>query len=268
MLATDPRNEMALRLRAFSYMRLSRLAEARNDLNDLLKLKPDDAPLLALRGITAAGLKQFDQGMADVNRAISLDPNNAAAYLGRGMIKAAPERSRRLSLTTTARSASIRKIRWRLPSAVSAYVSLNQIDKALLDFDQALVLSQSNDLAKAWRGLALLLKGRSAEGLVDINGALDKNPNNQAAQLGRGLALLTSGQFDRAVVSFNQIVGKMADDTLARILRARALVALKKPGEAMSDLNFVLNVRPDFRGRAGVARHRLVCDARVRQGTG
>jgi tetratricopeptide (TPR) repeat protein len=62
----------------------------------------------------------------------------------------------------------------------------------------------------------------------------------------RGLALLTSSQFDRAVVSFNQLVGKMADDTLARILRARALVALKKPADAMSDLDHVLNVRPGF----------------------
>src|SRR5258708_30963653 len=126
------------------------------------------------------------------------------------------------------------------------YLFINQVEKALLDFDQALVLSQSNDLAKGWRGLALLLKGQSAEGLVDINGALDKNPNNQAAQLGRGLALWTTGQFDRAVVSFDQLVGKMEDDTLARVLRARALVALKKPAEAMPDLNHVLTVRPGY----------------------
>ena len=91
-----------------------------------------------------------------------------------------------------------------------------------------------------------MLKGRSAEGLVDINSALDKNPNNQAAQLGRGLALLTSGQFDRAVVSFNQIVGKMTDDTLVRILRARAFAAMNKPADAMSDLDYVLNLRPGF----------------------
>jgi tetratricopeptide (TPR) repeat protein len=125
-------------------------------------------------------------------------------------------------------------------------VSLGQVDKALLDFDQALVLSQSNDLAKGWRGLVLMLKGQGAEGLVDVNSALDKNPNNQAAQLGRGLSLLTTGQFDRAVVSFDQLVGKMADDTLARLLRARALLALKKPTDAMADLNHVLTVRPGF----------------------
>ena len=81
VLAGDPRNEMALRLRALAYMRLSRLAEARNDLNDLLRLKPDDALLLALRGVTAAGLKQFDPGMADVNRAILLDPNLSLIHI-------------------------------------------------------------------------------------------------------------------------------------------------------------------------------------------
>jgi tetratricopeptide (TPR) repeat protein len=81
---------------------------------------------------------------------------------------------------------------------------------------------------------------------VDINSALEKNPNNQAAQLGRGLSLLTTGQFDRAVVSFDQLVGKMDDDTLARMLRARALVALKKPADAMADLNHVLAVRPGY----------------------
>ena len=70
VLATDPRNEMALGLRAVTYSRLGRLAEARNDLNDLLKLKPDNAPVLAMRGIAEAGLRQFDQGMAYVNRAI------------------------------------------------------------------------------------------------------------------------------------------------------------------------------------------------------
>ena len=62
MLAGDPGNEMALRLRALSYERLGRLAEARNDLDDLLRLKPDDPPLLALRGITLAGPEAVRSG--------------------------------------------------------------------------------------------------------------------------------------------------------------------------------------------------------------
>ena len=38
----------------------------------------------------------------------------------------------------------------------------------------------------------------------------------------------------------------MPDDSLARLLRARALVALKRPSDAMADLNQVLNARPGF----------------------
>ena len=48
------------------------------------------------------------------------------------------------------------------------------------------------------------------------------------------------------MVSFNQIIGKTADDSFARILRARALVALKKPADALPDLDYVLNLRPGF----------------------
>jgi hypothetical protein len=49
-------------------MRINRLAEARNDLDELIKLKPNEAPLLALRGMTEAGLRQLDLGMADVQQ--------------------------------------------------------------------------------------------------------------------------------------------------------------------------------------------------------
>ncbi len=79
-----------------------------------------------------------------------------------------------------------------------AYMSDNQLDKALVDFDEALVLNQSNDMARAARGLALLMKGNNAEGLLDIKSVLDRNPNNQLAQVGQGLAMLVSGQYDRA----------------------------------------------------------------------
>ena len=125
-------------------------------------------------------------------------------------------------------------------------MSLTQLDKALVDFDQALSLNPANDTARAARGLALLIKGNSAEGLVDIKNALDRNPANQTAELGQGLAMLVSGQYDRAIVALNQLVGKTsALDAFARMLRARAYLAKKDPASAMADLNQVLATRPN-----------------------
>ena len=52
----------------------------------------------------------------------------------------------------------------------------------LVDFDQALVLNPSDDVARASRGFTLLIKGSNAEGILDIKTALDHNPNNQIVQ--------------------------------------------------------------------------------------
>jgi tetratricopeptide (TPR) repeat protein len=127
----------------------------------------------------------------------------------------------------------------------------------LADFDQALVLNPANDLARAARGLTLLIKGNSAEGLVDIKNALDRNPNNQLAQLGQGFAMVVSGQYDRAIVALNQLVGKNpAYDPFARVLRARAYLGQYDTASAMADLNLVLAARPndpDALGLRGIA---------------
>ena len=47
-----------------------------------------------------------------------------------------------------------------------AYLGLGQFDKALVDFDQALALYPAQDTARAARGLTLVLKGNTAEGVV------------------------------------------------------------------------------------------------------
>jgi Flp pilus assembly protein TadD len=59
------------------------------------------------------------------------------------------------------------------------------------------------------------------------------------------MAMLLSGQFDRAIIAFNQIIGKTADDASVRLLRARAYLAQKDTTNAMADVNYVANTRPD-----------------------
>ena len=125
-------------------------------------------------------------------------------------------------------------------------MALSQFDKALVDFDQALALNSTDDVARAARGLTLLLKGNNAEGMVDIKTALDRNPNSVLAEIGQGLAMLVSGQNDRALLALNQIVGKeTAYESMARMLRARALLAKNDAAAALVDLNVALGKLPN-----------------------
>jgi tetratricopeptide (TPR) repeat protein len=240
----------------------SRFPESRADMDEVLKLKPDDTEILALRAMASIAMRQMDQATSDINRALALNPNNAVAYLDRGMVDrvtgkyqdAVADFDRSISLNPKDGTAYAER--------GLAYMSLNQLDKALVDFDRSLVLNQANDLARTARGLALLMKGNNAEGLVDIKNALDRNPNNELAQVGQGLAMLISGQYDRAIVAFDQLIGKtVAFDTLARSLRARAYLGRKDTASAMTDLNLVLGTRPNdadalrLRGIAWSAMH-------------
>jgi tetratricopeptide (TPR) repeat protein len=262
ILAGDPRNEAALRLRSIALFALNRFAESKGDMDTLIKLKPNDAQLLATRGMTSIGLKQLDQATADIDRAISLDPNNAVAYLGRGMADRMTGKFKE-AITDFDRSIALNpKESSAFTERGQAYMSLNQNDKAVVDFDQAIVLNQANDQARAARGLALLLKGSNAEGLVDIKNTLDRNPNNQLAQLGQGLAMLVSGQYDRSIVALNELVGKSAAfETFARLLRARAYIGRRDTDSAMADLDAVLGKQPNnsdgllLRGMVWSAKH-------------
>jgi tetratricopeptide (TPR) repeat protein len=257
VLAAEPNNEEARRIRVAALILTARYAEARTDIDEVLKLKPDDKRMLSDRAIASLGMRQPDQALIDADRAVSADPNNALVYLNRGMIKrlsgkfqdAIGDYDRSISINSKEANA--------YGERGQAYMSVTQLDKALVDFDQALSLNPASDVARAARGLALLMKGNSAEGLVDIKNALDRNPNNQMAELGQGLAMLVSGQYDRAIVALNQIVGKSAAyDGLARTLRARAYLAKNDTADAMTDLNSVLATRPndaDALGLRGLA---------------
>lgn len=125
-------------------------------------------------------------------------------------------------------------------------MALSQYDKALVDFDQTLLLNPADDVARAARGLTLLLKGNNAEGMVDIKNALDRSPNSLIAEMGQGLAMLVSGQNDRALLALNRIVGKDTFyESLARVLRARALLAKNDPAGALVDVNVALGKLPN-----------------------
>jgi tetratricopeptide (TPR) repeat protein len=246
VLAADPHMEIALRLRYAAYMLSGRIAEGRTDMDEVLKLKPDDSTVLASRAIASIALRQRDKAADDIARALAINPNNEMAYLGRGMINRANGKYNDAVADLDRAIALNPKDNAAYSERGLAYVSLNQLDKALVDFDQAIALNPSNGVARGARGLALLMKGSNEEGLLDIKAALDRDPNNELAQVGQGLAMLVSSQFDRAIVALNQLIGKtVAFDTSARLLRARAYLAKKDPVAAMTDLNLVLGTRPN-----------------------
>lgn len=72
-----------LKQRAVAYMHLGQHKRAIEDINQALKLKPDDADNYYLRGFSYRALNENERAVEDCNRAINLDRNFAAAYATR-----------------------------------------------------------------------------------------------------------------------------------------------------------------------------------------
>lgn len=72
-----------LKQRAVAYMHLGQHKRAIDDINQAVKLKPDDADNYYLRGFSYRALNENQRAVEDCNRAINLDRNFAAAYATR-----------------------------------------------------------------------------------------------------------------------------------------------------------------------------------------
>jgi len=69
--------------RAVAYMHLGRVQFALDDINDAIKLKPEDADNFYLRGFAYRALGQHERSIEDSSRAIGMDSKFAAAYANR-----------------------------------------------------------------------------------------------------------------------------------------------------------------------------------------
>ncbi|MHC1751465.1 tetratricopeptide repeat protein [Humidesulfovibrio sp.] len=72
-----------LKQRAVAYMHLGQHKRAIEDINQAVKLRPDDADNYYLRGFSYRALNDNERAVEDCNRAINLDRNFAAAYATR-----------------------------------------------------------------------------------------------------------------------------------------------------------------------------------------
>ena len=83
VLKLDPKNQLALYERAWTYCSMREYKSALTDFNALLKLNPKDVKAYMSRGWAYEKLGELDKALADYNKALELDPNNDIAKKSR-----------------------------------------------------------------------------------------------------------------------------------------------------------------------------------------
>ena len=180
--------------------------------------------------------QQRINAMADLEKALKNDPKLVQAYLLLAQLQAMPiDRNHPGDVAAAVKSAqqAFDAAKDQPEEQVAALLIQAKLvednDKKLEYYGQALKLAPANQQVLAERGVTLLAAGKSEEALTDLTAAVKADPENPQVQLARALALSILNRNDEALEAIDRAI-KLA----AR--RADALYAPRQNSGAAEEI--------------------------------
>jgi tetratricopeptide (TPR) repeat protein len=162
----DPNLAQAYSNRGISYARAGRLDDALADLNQAVRLAPTGADPRLNRAHILTMRKEYEAALGDLDEVLRLVPENLAII--------------------------------RLQQG-NVWLEMDQHDRAIEAFTEALSRGGHWSLARCNRGLAYIRKGDFPRALADCDEAIRLAPNEAIAYNNRGVALMKLGDWARAL---------------------------------------------------------------------
>ncbi len=119
-------------------------------------------------------------------------------------------------------------------------------DKALADFDQAILCDSNHVRAVYNRGIILMNKNRNAEALRDYNRAIILNPKYVEAYVNRGNILRDQEQNDAAMMDYNTAIQLSPEFSKSYFNRGSLFLNLKRFDEAIADCNTAISLDRNY----------------------
>jgi protein O-mannosyl-transferase len=123
---------------------------------------------------------------------------------------------------------------------------MNDPDKALEDFSQAIVCDSTSARALYNRGLILMNKKRNDEALSDYQRALRYNPNYVEAYVNKGNILRDKGENDAAMADYNMAIRLSPGFSKSYFNRGTLLLNTKRFDEAILDFTKAISIDPTY----------------------
>jgi tetratricopeptide (TPR) repeat protein len=152
--------------------RLGDFPRAIANLDEAIRLDPEDAQARNVRGNAFDEIGAFDSALADYDEAIRIDPNNPLFFHDRAVL-------------------------WHRKG---------DFDKALIDLDRAIRFNFSDPNLYCSRGLIWYQKGSRARATADFDHALKLNPDFATACINRGMILHRNSEFTPALTDLGRTI--------------------------------------------------------------
>ncbi len=239
-----PDNLTSLRARGLLLGDLGNLDAALVDLNKAIELSPKDGPLLEAKAVVLARLNRYDEALAVLDAARKLAPNSIMPLVQRARIHSqqtdldAAVDDLTQALTLDSNNAAVLLMR------ASVYQAKNQRDKALADVDQALKVRPDLPLAIRTRAVLLAESERIDEAVGELEKLRKLDPKDTLTLLQLATLYGHQKQSEKAIDAFTALLAAAPDDWRALAGRGDMYLNLGRQAEAIADYERSLKSQP------------------------
>jgi len=217
----DPQSPLAPRGMAYLARAAENFPEELRQYDEALRLAPDDATLLGLRGTALYRLDRNREAFESLSAALDSDQVEASVlpylYSHRGAVA----------------------------------VELGHGAVALSDFEEYERLAPTDEIADYWKGRALALSGHHGEASARFRAHLERNPDDARARSFHGLTLVALNDLPAAIAEFDAAVAGGISLGWLRGQIAEGLDVHLGPANAsyQQGVRHALRVKADVNGR-------------------
>jgi len=246
--ASTPTDALGYSRRAAAFASRREYAAAIDDLTKAIALDPSAADYVYQRALARLGDHQPVLAMADLDQTLKLKPDDIAALLVRAELRAATKDMDRAKPDLAAADRLAAKDPARRRGLASAYQRLGMWSEAIGQLDQWIAANPKDDgmaqalNARCWaRAMLGLELGRA---LADCDAALRLLPGEPAFLASRGLVHLRRGEFDRGAADFDGVLRLQPNNAWALYGRGWARLKAGRKDQGDADIKAALALRP------------------------
>ena len=230
--------------RAIANERLGRTENQLSDMDQAIRLSPDNAALYYNRGLMLRRAGRNSDAIADLNRSIELEPSHGA-LLTRANIKAEQgdntgamaDYNQAISMTDSAAARY---------SRASLYADIGELAPAVADCQRAVELAP--DDPSAWYSLGNMhrLAGDPQAAIHDYSRALELDPAMEIAYGNRALAKVKLRDFNGAVIDYTRAIALAPERAQNYCNRGNAKTDIGDYRAALDDFQLAIDRDPDY----------------------
>ncbi|CAN7557387.1 tetratricopeptide repeat protein [Bradyrhizobium sp. LjRoot220] len=231
--------------RAAQLLILREYERALADLDEAIRLEPNNGPYHLNRADSLKGLKQYDRALADTSTAIRLMPKSYTPYHYRGYIwKEQAEYQRAIEEFSTAIKYSD-QVSDLYYQRAGSYFAMHEYRKAIDDYGSAIKLDPKNTAPVYERLSAFNVLEEYDVVVQGTKLLLEKDPKDAKALNTRALAYIGMKQFDHAIVDLEAALSLDPKNGMYQVNKSSILREMGRIDEAIALLSSVVFESPN-----------------------